>query len=365
MPRSTRSLGRRPLAAAFVVGLAACGGCGGSGASDSGGDGNTLKVALATPSWNAGFSTFLLSQARGYFKDEGIDVQFTFPPSGTQAAQQVIAGGADVALVTPEPVIIGATKGTDLTYFATYYGDWIYSLASVDGSGIDTVGDLKGKRVGVTDAASSGATFARTALKSAGVDPNDVTLVPIGVGAQQISAIKDGRVDALALWDTQYQLVKNAGIKINDIAAPDARNSYGGGFIASKSMLKSHTDLLTKFGRAFAKGVVLAQADPQAAIKAMWKEEPDTAPPAGGRSQALAQEVRVLNVRLNQGLGIPKGKQNWGTIDRKRVQNAIGFSHKAGLIDKRIDADAIIDTSLLKKINGFSHAKVLKQAGKQ
>src|SRR5262245_45714653 len=128
------------LAALLVTTLTACGG------SASGGDSATLKVAVTTPTWNAGFATFLLSQEQGYFADEGLDVEFTLPPSGTQAAQQVIAGGADIALVTPEPVIIGATKGTDLTYFASYYGDWIYSLATLDGSGIKKVADLKGKR---------------------------------------------------------------------------------------------------------------------------------------------------------------------------------------------------------------------------
>ena len=343
------------LAALLVTTLTACGGAGG-------GDSSTLKIAVTTPTWNAGFATFLLSQQEGYFEDEGIDVEFTLPPSGTQAAQQVIAGGADIALVTPEPVVIGATKGTDLTYFASYYGDWIYGLAAVDGSGINDVADLKGKRIGVTNVSSSGATFARVALQLAGLGENDATLVPIGVGAQQISAISDGQVDALALWDTQYQIVKNAGIGITDLPVEEMNGMFGGGFVARKSRLDADSDAFVKFGRAFAKGVVYAQANPEAAIQAMWKAQPDTRPAAGtSEADGLAQQVKVLQVRL-AGLGVPEGEKDWGTIDPERVKRSIDFARKAGLIDKPVEVDQILDTSLLPKINDFSREEVLKQA---
>jgi NitT/TauT family transport system substrate-binding protein len=344
------------LATLLVTTLTACGGSAG------GGDPSTLKIAVTTPTWNAGFATFLLSQEQGYFADEGIDVEFTLPPSGTQAAQQVIAGGADIALVTPEPVIIGASKGTDLTYFASYYGDWIYGLATLDGSGIKDVAGLKGKRIGVTNVASSGTTFARVALQLAGLREDDATFVPIGVGAQQVSAIKDGQVDALALWDTQYQIVKNAGIHVTELPVQGMDGMFGGGFVARKSRLSADSDAFVKFGRAFAKGVVYAQANPEAAIRAMWKAEPDTRPAAGTpEATALAGQVKVLQVRL-AGLGIPDGQEEWGTIDPDRVKRSIDFARKAGLIDKPVAVDEILDTSLLGKINDFSRDDVLKQA---
>jgi NitT/TauT family transport system substrate-binding protein len=344
------------LATLLVTALTACGGAG------SGGDPSKLKVAVTTPTWNAGFATFLLAQAEGYFADEGIEVEFTLPPAGTQAAQQVIAGGADIALVTPEPVIIGATKGTDLTYFASYYGDWIYSLASVDGSGITDVADLAGKRIGVTNVGSSGATFARVALQLAGLDQDAATLVPIGVGAQQISAINDGLVDALALWDTQYQIVRSAGIRITDLPVEEMTGMFGGGFVARASRLEADREAFVKFGRAFAKAVVHTQANPEAAIRAMWTAQPDTRPAAGTpEADALAQQVQVLQVRLD-GLGIPEGQQNWGTIDPDRVQRSIDFAMRAGLITEPVDVNEILDTSLLDQINDFSRDEVLERA---
>jgi NitT/TauT family transport system substrate-binding protein len=354
MPKPSLRVLTGLLAALLVTALTACGGA-------SGGASSKLKVAVTTPTWNAGFATFLLSQAEGYFAAEGIDVEFTLPPSGTQAAQQVIAGGADIALVTPEPVIIGATKGTDLTYFASYYGDWIYGLASIEGSGITKVSDLKGKRVGVTNVSSSGATFARVALQLAGLSEKDVTLVPIGVGAQQISAINDKQVDALALWDTQYQIVKNAGIHITDLPVESMTGMFGGGFVARKNRLAADSDAFVKFGRAFAKGVVYAQANPEAAIRAMWKAQPDTRSGGVPEAEALAQEVKVLKVRL-VGLGVPAGQKDWGGIDPERVRRSIDFAQKAGLITEPVDVGKILDTSLLPKINDFSRDDVLKQA---
>jgi NitT/TauT family transport system substrate-binding protein len=356
MPTLSSRLVAGLLATLLTTALTACGGT----ASD--GDSSRLTVAVTTPTWNAGFATFLLAQAEGYFAEEGLDVEFTLPPSGTQAAQQVIAGGADIALVTPEPVIIGATKGTDLAYFASYYGDWIYSLAAVDGSGITGVADLAGKRIGVTNVGSSGATFARVALQLAGLDQDAATFVPIGVGAQQISAIQDGQVDALALWDTQYQIVRSAGIAITNLPVDGMTGLFGGGFAARKGRLESDQDAFVRFGRAFAKGVVHTQANPEAAIRAMWAAQPDTRPAAGTpEADGLAEQLQVLQVRLD-GLGVPQGSQDWGGIDPEGVQRSIDFAEEAGLITEPVGVDQILDTSLLDRINEFSRDEILKRA---
>jgi NitT/TauT family transport system substrate-binding protein len=355
MPTNTfRVLTALVTATAAGAALTACG-------ADEG-DSSKLTVAVTTPSWNAGFATLLVSQAKGYFEDEGLEVEFTLPPSGTQAAQQVIGGGADVALVTPEPVVIGATKGTELTYFANYYGDWIYGLATLEGSPIDEVADLAGKRIGVTNVSSSGATYAKVAMRLAGVNPDDAEFVPIGVGAQQITAIKDNQVDVLALWDTQYQIVRNAGITINELSAQSLDGMFGGGFVARGSELESNQDAFVKFGRAIAKGVVYAQANPEAAIRTMWKAQPDTAPGAGtSEDEALAQQVKVLETRL-EGLGIQEGQTRWGVMDPERVQRTIEFAEEAALIDQPVEADSIVDTGLLDKINDFSQDDIREQA---
>lgn len=346
------------LITAMALVLTAC------GTSSSGGSSNgraTIKLAIGSPSWNAGYATLAASEAEKYFAKQNLDVKVLLFPSGTQVAQQVVSGQVDVGLMTPEPVGIGHAKNLDLVYFAQYWPQWIYSLETPAGSSVHSVADLAGKRVGVTAVASSGATFARTAMKMQGLDPESLKLVPIGAGAQQVNAIKSGQVDALALWDTQYQIVENAGVDLTPLPVPGTEGLFGGGFAVTKSVLKSKRDVLIRLGRAVAQGLVFAQANPEAAVHDLWKQHPETKTNQPEQSQ-LAEQVKVLQVRLAGQQLSGGGAQGWGYMAPASVTGTIDFMAKAGLIDKAFPASDIYTNDLIKDINAFSYDDVRSAA---
>lgn len=355
---------RAPLsltAAACVAALlAACGGSSGGAAAGGGSDRHSLTLGIATPSWNSGYATTVVSQAEGYFKDEGLNVKVQLFPSGTQVAQQIVGGGVDIGMITAEPVAIGHAKNLGLTYFASYYPKWISTLQVPAGSDVHSLKDLKGKRIGVTTIESSGGTFARTAMKLNGINPNDAKFVPIGVGAQQLDAIKTHKVDVLALWDTQYAIIENSGVKLTPLTVPQTDTIWGGGFAVTKKTLNSKEKDLERFGRAIAKGFVFATANPQAAVRDMWKMHPETRG-KDPEKKALAAQVNVLKVRL-AGQGTEKG--HWGQIDKKSAQGMIDFMASAGLIKKSFPATDIYTTKLQKAINDFSYADIRAEAKK-
>ncbi|MEU8363162.1 ABC transporter substrate-binding protein [Nonomuraea sp. NPDC048882] len=333
--------------------------CGSEGSDSAGGGGlDTVTFALSAPSWNAGYTTLVVPEAEGYFKEEGLDVKVNLFPSGTQSAQQLAAGGADIGLMTGEPVAIGHAKNLGLVYFASYYPHWIYSLALPQGSAVKSVADLKGKKIGVTAVASSGGTFARTAIKLNGMGENAAALVPIGAGAQQINAIKSGQVDALALWDTQYAIVEDAGIALTPLPVPQTAGIWGGGFAATRKTIDEKKDVLERFGRAIAKGFAFAQANPEAAIRDLWKLHPETRG-SGPEKDAMASQVKILQVRLaDQGVE----DKNWGRIDPKAATGMVEFMASAGLVDKAFPATEIYTSDFLKAINDFSYDDIRKQA---
>jgi NitT/TauT family transport system substrate-binding protein len=346
------------LLLASVCAVAALSACG----SDDGGSGDggldEVTFALSAPSWNSGYTTLVVPEAEGYFKDEGLDVTVQLFPSGTQSAQQLAGGGADIGLMTGEPVAIGHAKNLDLVYFASYYPHWIYSLEVPDGSDVKSIADLKGKKIGVTAVASSGGTFARTAMKLNGMSEDAASLVPIGAGAQQISAVKSGKVDALALWDTQYAIVEDAGVRLTPLQVPQTATIWGGGFAATRSTLTEKKDVLERFGRAIAKGFAFAQANPEAAIRDLWKLHPETRG-TGPEDKAMASQVKVLKVRL-AGQGVEE--DSWGRIDPKAATGMVDFMASAGLVAEPFPATDIYTTDLLDAINDFSYDDIRQQA---
>jgi NitT/TauT family transport system substrate-binding protein len=358
MTDMTRRLtGLAGLLAGLLV-AASLGACSSEAGASAGGNLDTVTFALSAPSWNAGYTTLVVPEAEGYFKDEGLDVKVQLFPSGTQSAQQLAGGGADIGLMTGEPVAIGHAKNLGLVYFASYYPHWIYSLQLPQGSEVKSIADLKGKKIGVTAVASSGATFARTAMELNGMSQNAASLVPIGAGAQQINAIKSGQVDALALWDTQYAIVEDSGVTLTPLAVPQTASIWGGGFAATQKTIEQKKDVLERFGRAIAKGFAFAQANPEAAIRDLWKLHPETRG-TGSEKDAMASQVKILQVRLaDQGVE----DDNWGRIDPKAATGMVEFMASAGLVDRAFPATDIYTTDLLDAINDFSYADIRKQA---
>ncbi|MEV5893633.1 ABC transporter substrate-binding protein [Nonomuraea fuscirosea] len=356
MTRRLKSLAGLFAGILVAATLSACGSEGGDSASGDGLD--TVTFALSAPSWNSGYTTLVVPEAEGYFKDEGLDVKVQLFPSGTQSAQQLAAGGADIGLMTGEPVAIGHAKNLGLVYFASYYPHWIYSLQLPQGSAVRSIADLKGKKIGVTAVASSGGTFARTALELNGMTENAAGLVPIGAGAQQINAIKSGQVDALSLWDTQYAIVEDAGIELTPLPVPQTASIWGGGFAATRKTIDEKKDVLERFGRAIAKGFAFAQANPEAAIRDLWKLHPETRG-TGPEKDAMASQVKILKVRLaDQGIE----DDDWGRIDPKAATGMVEFMASAGLVGQAFPATEIYTTDLLDAINDFSYDDIRKQA---
>jgi NitT/TauT family transport system substrate-binding protein len=336
-----------------AVTLSAC------GSGDPAGSGNltTVTFAMASPSWNAGFAVMAVVEAEGFYREEGLKVTTNLFPSATQAAQQVAAGGADLGLMTVEPVAIGHDKNLNLAYFSSYWPKWIYSLQVPAGSNVHSIAELNGKKIGVTAVASSGATFARTAMKLNGLSENAAALVPIGAGAQQINAIKSGQVDALALWDIQYQAVKNAGVTLTPLPVAETADAWGGGFATTRKNLEGRKDVLERFGRAVAKAFVFAQANPEAAVRDLWKLHPETRG-SDPEAKALADGIKVLQVRLD-GQGFDD--KTLGRIDDAAFNRSLDFMASAGLV-KKFPARDVYTDEMFTAFNNFSYDDIRKRA---
>ncbi|WP_296604336.1 ABC transporter substrate-binding protein [Nocardioides sp.] len=352
---------RRALSgtAALLCAAALLGACGSDdeGSGGDSGDQASLRFAMASGGWNPGYAVMAVVQAEHYFEDEGLDVEMNVFASATEALQQLAGGGADVGLMTVEPVAIGHEKGLDMKYFASYWPRWIYSLQVPEGSDVTSIEDLDGKRIGVSSVASSGSTFARTALELNGMDSSAAQLVPIGVGPQQINAIQSGKVDALAMWDTVYQDIRNAGIDLTPLPVDETANAWGGGFAAKQGVIDDKAEELEKFGRAVAKAFVFAEADPEAAIRDLWELYPET---RGSEPEdvALAKAVKGLEVRLD---GQDFDGENLLTIPEDGITSALAFMASAGLIGD-YPASEIYTDEFFEEINDFDHDEIRQQA---
>lgn len=96
----------------------------------------------------AQFAGFFVAQAKGYYRAEGLDVQFL--PTGDQSPIQTVATGtADFGTTWITDLLTARQQGIPVVHIAQLFQKSGYTLVSLKSAGLKTLADFKGKRVGV------------------------------------------------------------------------------------------------------------------------------------------------------------------------------------------------------------------------
>lgn len=264
----------------------------------------TTKVVLirGLPAVSATDAYLYAGIEQGFFKEEGINLEIQHLQAGGSAVPKLLAtGDADIAMASGQPLAGAADSGLAgksglVSICQNYVASIFEQFAVAADSGIDSYADLRGRTVGVFDLGAAGAAPARGILLDAGVKPKDVEFVAVGAGPAAGEALVSGKVDALALWDTQYALLESLGTKFDLL--PKARIPDVASIIMTRrDFLKAERDLLEGFLRATAKSVVFALSNPERAVELYHKAEPEAV--AGANAEkAFARDLREFKTRL-------------------------------------------------------------------
>lgn len=256
-------------------------------------EGGLTKLRVAPSSAMAAhWAQFAVAQEQGYFKDNGVQVELMFPGGSSDVLQALGTGSVEVGGPTPEAVLAALANGQSVRMFYNWSREAVQSLAVLDNSPVQDFAAMKGKKIGVQSLSSGAKLIAEGALRDAGVQPEDVTFIAVGVGVAAMDALKRGAVDALMLWDTEYVLMEQSGTKLRTIMPEEYAQLFSTGFATTNDMIKNKADALKGFGKAWAQATVWATANPEAAIKTMWKLYPQTKTSQG--EELLKRQVAIF-----------------------------------------------------------------------
>src|SRR3954454_11147975 len=187
----------------------------------------------------------VLAEQLGEYKKAGVTVELVDFKGGSQSLTAVIGGSADVVSGYFDHCVNLAAKNQALEAFVVY--DRYPGLALVVGAKqtgkINSVKDLKDKKVGVSAPGSSTDFFLKYLLAKNGVDPNSVGVVGIGLAATAVAAMEQGSVDAAVMLDpaiTQVQARnKDLTILSDTRTQKDTLDVFGGEYPGGAFYTKS------------------------------------------------------------------------------------------------------------------------------
>jgi len=270
---------------------------------------------------------------RKFFEAEGLDMKMVIIK--TEAALAAMAtGDLDYSTLSTSSVE-GTLKGMPLRLLAVTNRYPLLGL--VVRKGINSVGDLKGKKLSVSSFGGAVYGAALYLLRTNGLRPKeDVSLLAGGTNSARVALLKQGLVDAALITapDDLRALASGEGYRILVDVGADYRLPWGG-ISASQNKIRRDPVEVEKILRAVLRGV-RAISDPQ--------NKTDVTHWIGKffkLDDKLADEFyRRLVPSLNPS----------GLAERDKIKLIIDSAVERGLTDKPLDPDAVVDFSIVRQL---------------
>ena len=227
------------------------------------------RIVVGVSTVNVAFLPVYLTQDKGFFKDEGLDVLVVMFNAGATNLQAVIGGDVQIMAGGVPETVLARASGVDIKNFWAISNVMPFQIYGRPN--IKSLKDGKGKKFAISRFGSLSEFLTRSALRRAGVDPKDVTMLQIGATPARFTTLVGGMVDATILWFPVTERAKAAGMnKLYDLKDlyPNWTNV---GFVARETWLAKEKDQVVKFLRAYQRGVRHTRENREDGIRALRK----------------------------------------------------------------------------------------------
>ncbi len=235
----------------------------------------TLKLAHST--W-VGYGPFYIARDKGFFKEEGVDVELTIMEDTPLKMGAFMAGQIDMVASTADEFPIYVKPGKGVRYILAVDnskgGDGV--VATKD---IKTVADLKGKRVAFEEGSVS-QFFFNALLKEAGLKQSDVEIVNM-TATDAGTAFAAKQIDAAVTWEpalSQGANSKHGHLLVSSAEKPGLISDV---VAVTPETAAAHKDELKAFVRAWYRALAFLKDNPDESYKIMskgvggWLEDPN------------------------------------------------------------------------------------------
>ena len=152
-----------------------------------------------------------IAEQRGYFKEEGLDVDIVDFAGGSAALRAVVGGSADVVSGAYEHTISLQASKQYFTAFVLQGRAPAISIGVSSKANYRSPADFKGMKVGVSAPGSSTNMVVNYFLARNGLKPTDVSIIGVGTGSAALAALRSGRIDALSNVDPVMTMLEQKG----------------------------------------------------------------------------------------------------------------------------------------------------------
>ncbi|MFM9925404.1 ABC transporter substrate-binding protein [Variovorax sp. H27-G14] len=326
-----------------------------------------VTIALGTQVINVTYPWLTLPISLGYWKAEGYDVKIVTTGGSLQGIQQMVGGAVDFAQVNSTGLIQANTENQVAVrgLMATGVIDW--GVGVLQDSPVNTVADLKGKKIGIFSLGTGGMPLLKGYLRANGVNPDtDVQIIATGAGAPALEALRAGRVQALMFWGSALTGFQNAGVKMRILFDPTWRSLPDFTLATMQKTIDADPAMVEAIARGAAKATLFAQTNPDCARQIHWKNYPSTKPTGAEEATLAKWDMALLQTQLEtmSGAGAMTDSKLIGAMSPAAYGRMQELMLKDGVIKRTLPPESMLylKPGFVEAINRFDHNAVVEAA---
>jgi NitT/TauT family transport system substrate-binding protein len=210
------------------------------------------KLRLAYAGWEIGTAVSYIGVDSGLFKKHGVDVE-ELPIRDTFSAgvQSLIGVELLIGFGNPLAVLQPVASGTDITAIGSHVSFDQYGMGV--GADINSLKDLRGKKVGVSVLGGRSDLVARVMLRRAGLDPiKDVEMVAAGLAPARAMALSKNLIQGAPLRQDLAAQAQKMGIKVLEIKTVPVVTDL---LLTTRSYIKREEETVRRFMKGYAAAI--------------------------------------------------------------------------------------------------------------
>jgi NitT/TauT family transport system substrate-binding protein len=296
------------------------------------------EIVVSNYAVSANGMPFGVALAKGYFKDEGLNITglISSAGGGTTLRNMLAGGGVPYGEVNPGVVVSAVLAGADLKIVSDNVltvAEFVWAVKP--DSPIKTIKDLKGRKMGYTNPRSTSQALGNLLVQSAGLKLEDVEMVKTGGFGEGVAALDAGLIDITPITEPLWSKVKGKyrAVVVASEALPPLDNVVG---VTTVEMAEKKGDFLRAVIRARRKAVQFMKTNPDEAAEIVAKEY---------KIDLAVAKSAVRNLTTSTTKGVPYWGE--GEIHMDGLKRMIEAQRSVGAITGEVDYGKIIDTRFL------------------
>ena len=289
-----------------------------------------LTYLFPAPDFLPAFAPFQLAKAKGYYKAEGLDVDFQVGKGGADVAKQVAVGNADLGGGIGDTPLIVRANGLTVKGVALLGGKSLTALYVRKDSGIKSIADLKGKNVGVLSFQDTTYYNLLAVLASAGLKKEDVSIQAVGP-AGIVQLMISGGLQAISGVPEWAAGIEAANIPLDRYGIDQIFPAMAQAILASDKVIAEKPKAVKGFVSATLKAIDEIMADPEKAAK----EYVTAVPQHAGKEKAMEAIMR----RYVEQVYAPAPGLKVGQFDRARMVQVQKFYTDNKVVETAVPID--------------------------